>query len=240
MTSPSTQIASQTFTKRVSKLRLPYIDQCSAYYLFGGTVAGSLKNLASGAAANLTVTGAPTAPAAGYCAVNGTNYFDTGLLLDTPYTQIAVARMPTAGAISVLARQAAVDSFSHMLRYSNTAVDIFPDGTFSSAIALANANFGFAGAYWSGAGGRPAIWTGTGGGPNADGLNFIEVSTGMAKTITPTHNMLIGSSYDSTSGAGFLQVAAVAVYPFIMTVPQIREVYRYLKALCAARGITVY
>jgi hypothetical protein len=240
MTTRSIQIASQTFTKRASKLRLPYIDQCSAYYLFGGTVAGSLTNLAYGAVTHLTVGGTPTAPAAGYCGVNGTNYFNTGLVLDTPYTQVAVARMPTVGGISVLARQAGVDEYSHMLRYRDDQVDCFPDGSFSQGMSSANTNFRFAGSYWGGDGTRPALWLGIGSGPNADSLTFNEATTPVAKTITPTNSMRIGSSYDSTAGAGTLQVAAVAVYPFVMTVPQIKEVYRYLKAICTARGLTVY
>lgn len=238
MTTPSIQIAGQTFTKRVSKVRLPYIDEAVGYYLFGDSAGDSLANLAYGASDDLTVVGTPTY-GAGYANISGANGFDTGLLLDTPYTQIAIAKITVAtGGLAVISRGGGGDGFVNMLRLrdvvsNNPQVDTWPNGNQSSSITGLDApGYRFFGARWGGSGTKSGAFAW-----DSDALLTANSSVNVAKTVTPTSNLLFGGGY--TGNSAVARLAAAALFPFVMHEYQIREVYTYLKALLATRGITV-
>jgi hypothetical protein len=237
MTTPSIQIASQTFAKRVGKAKIPYYSQCSGFYLFGGNDAQSVPNLISGQPA-LTKVGTPTY-GSGYATVDVTKGFDTGLLLDSPYTQVVVANESVGGGGSVLNRPTGGESFIGMLRLRDSAsftIDVWPNGVQTGGFDnLQSANFRCCGAFWGG--------TGTSAGAFAfdptgrSGLLTTFSSFPTSHTVTPTTSLRVGGGGSFGVGAS-VQVAAVALFPFMMTYPQIREVYAYLKALLASRGIT--
>jgi hypothetical protein len=237
MTTQSIKIAGASFSKHVSKLKLPYIDLASGYYLFGTDAAHSLDNLAYGASIDLTAISSPTY-GTGYATVGGANGFDTGLLLDTPYTQIAVGKIVTAGTtVDIFGRGGGADGFVGMLRLRDVAsptVDTWPNGAQNVGLDnLQSSSFLFLGARWGGTGTFPGVFA-----HNGTTLQVTDATTTLTKTVTPTTNLRIGTTYISAVGAT-VRVAAIALFPSVLTNSQISEIYTYLKALLATRSVTV-
>lgn len=232
----SITLVGQNFTKRVGRVKLPYIDQVVGYYLFGANAASSLPNLAYGASQNLAEISTPTY-GAGYAEITSTKGFDTGLLLDTPFTQIVVAQHTVATtAMAMYGRGSANgDNFVDMLRFNNTngQIDGWPDGTQQQAMNVVDVtSFRLMAQTWGGTGTRHCLYT-------LEGTNLITSmsSVNVAKTTTPTHTLKFGTGY--VSGAPVMRVATGVLAAKVLTPQQIYEMGIYLRALLATRGITM-
>lgn len=236
-------IASQTFTKRAARVKLPYIDQLAAFYLFGGTEAQSLPNLAYGASQNLTKIGTPTY-STGYATIGASNGYDTGLLMDSPFTQFAVVNLPAASStLAIFCRGTGnADNFVDMLRWGNNAssqyqVDGWPNGTQTQTIGpalnpLVGSNFAFIAQTWGGTGTRHIVYVGQPTVFMASGS-----SNSVTNSTTPTHTLRLGTG--NNSGTSATQIAAAGLASAVLTIQQLKDIYDYLKALCASRGVTV-
>jgi hypothetical protein len=236
-------IASQTFTKRAAKVKLPYIDQLAGFYLFGGNDALSTPNLAYGASQNLTKIGTPTY-SSGYATIGASNGYDTGLLMDTPFTQFAVVNQPNlSSALAIFCRGTGnTDNFVDMLRWVSNAssqyqVDGWPNGVQQQTIGpalnpLNGSNFVFIAQTWGGTGTRHIVYVGQ---PN------VFMSSGSSNSVTnsttPTHTLRLGTGYNS--GTSATQLAAAGLASSVLTIQQLNDIYIYLKSFLATRGVTM-
>lgn len=234
----SITIASQHFTKRAGRVKLPYLDEVAGYYLFGGSEAASTPNLAHGASQNLAKIATPTY-GTGYAVIDGTNGFDTGLLLDEPFTQIVVGLQTVANsAIAITGRGTGnADNFVDMMRCSSASpftADGWPDGTREQSIDGLDSSAGYRlyAQSWVAAG-RHVIFSLAG-----TALAYSTSSVNFAKTTTPTHTLKFGTG--STGGSPpVFRISAAVLAAKVLTTQQIYEIGIYLRALLAARGITM-
>lgn len=217
-----------TFTKYVSKVLMPFIDEAVAYNLYGGDSASSKLNRALGATIQSVEVGTPTY-GAGFATASNLNGFDTGLLLDAPYTQIVVSQT-VSGTLALVGRGNGADGFVDMLTTQDNGVLLYtwPNGNKGNGIDV-TASFALNGASWGG-GNKSAVFS-----HNGTNLNYNLTSVNIAKTVTPTSNLRIGASY----GGGSFKIAASVFFPRELTPAEIVQVYAYLKPLLASRSVSI-
>lgn len=217
-----------TFTKYVSKVLLPFIEEAAAYNLYGGDAASSKLNRAINATVQSLEIGTPIY-GAGFVTASNINGFNTGLLLDAPYTQIVISQN-ISGTGALIGRGNGADSFVDMLTSESNGVLLYtwPDGNKANGLDV-TASFALNGASWGG-GNKSAVFS-----HNGNNLNYNLTSVNIAKTITPTSNMRIGASYGGFS----FNIAASVFFPRELTPAEIVQVYAYLKPLLATRGVTI-
>jgi hypothetical protein len=232
----SVTLVGQQFTKRAGRVKLPYLDQVAGYYLFGGSAAQSLPNLAYGASQNLSAIASPTY-GAGYAVIDGTNGFETGLLLDTPFTHIVVMTITTANsALAMLSRGAGNgDNFTDMLRFSTqtATLDGWPDGSLNQSLnSLPTSGYMMCAQSWGGTGSRHTIYALQG-----TVLGYATSSVNITESNPPTHTLKFGTGYTAFSPS--MRVAAGVLAAKVLSAQQIYDIGIYLRALLATRGITM-
>ena len=222
-----------TFTKFVGKVLMPFIDEASAFYLFGGDAASSTKNMALGATINGSVIAAPTY-GAGFANASHVNGFNTGFVMPSPYTQIIVSQW-VSGDVALLGRgNGNADNFWQMLtaELTGTSLAEWPNGKGQNISGLSlGSSFMMQGARWGGGGTKDNVFVRT-------GTGLLSVSNSVNQTNsqgTPTNTLKVGTGY----GPGTFKVAVVMLIPRVLTDAELVQVYDYLKPLLASRSVTM-
>lgn len=232
----SITVPSVTFTNFVSKVLLPYIEDAVSFQLYGGDAASSTLNRTLNPTANSTLVGTP-AYASNFATISNTVGFDTGFLLDTPFTQVFVGAVVSGGAAPLGRAPGAggsVNMVQNIAGSTNHTLYTWPNGAQSVGItvpAVDIAEFCMLGSRWGGSGTKPNVFT-----RGASGLIQNTSTTNVARTVTPTLNLRVGAC---GTGAGSWRVAATAFYGRVLSDVELLEVYAYLKGLLAYRGVTI-
>ncbi len=232
----SITIPGASFTNYVSNVELPYIEDAVSFQLYGVDAASSVLNRTHNPTANATLVGNPTY-AANYATTSYTAGFDTGYLLDTPFTQVYIGRSASGGN-SPIGRAPGGEAFVNMIQVisgaPNFTMRTWPNGVSGAALyppASDMTQFLTLGSRWGGTGTGSSIFY-----INASGLQ-LSTDSDVTKTVTPTLNLRVGAGGNGTVGTW--DVAATAFYGRVLTDTELREVHAYLKGLLAYRGVTI-
>ena len=226
------------FTEFVSNVLLPYIEDAVSFQLYGTDAASSVLNRSLNPTANASVVGTPTY-GTGFATISNTNGFDTGYLVDTPFTQVLAMRW-VSGSTSPVGRVPGDEEFIDMIQVLGTdafgpgTLKIWPNGVGGVGIDIPDApatEFNMFGMRWGGTGTKSNIYYHSG-----PALIEASPSTNDTKTVTPTLNLRVGAC---GTGAGSWKVAASAFYNRLLSNAELFIVHSYLQGLLASRGVTL-
>lgn len=226
--SHSVVITSANFSNYVDRA-VPYLDQASGYYLFGGSFNDSKTNLAP-PGGELTANGSPTY-GAGYARLAALgDYFATGRSVSGGHTIIAVvskAAGPTRAigpAANTLGQNA-----SALMRmggaFGGTATASFDPGTAYGFVAST-----MVGSISTGG----ALYTPSGAGVLA------RTSAANTGANLPLQSVSIGHETAPWGAANAFNIAAAMFFDVELSQAQIETIYGYFRDKLPTRGIPVY
>lgn len=220
------KVSDATFTKYVSSLP-PYLSICKAFLLPGTSEALSLRNYAN-SAAPASVIGTPTY-GAGYanCSSHDNGFSVPAVVNASPFTHIVVAANTTSG---ICGNWVQAGPTNNLLFHASTDVAIGIDGSAKSRTPMT---------------GTPAYRFIAGSDSGTVAKVYCHDGSSLVAGDPVTHTAASGTtSAFKVGGSGFstttpFQVAAAMTFQQVLTSAQILEIYTYLKALLATRGIAV-
>uniref|UniRef100_UPI001CFD6971 hypothetical protein n=1 Tax=Microbulbifer variabilis TaxID=266805 RepID=UPI001CFD6971 len=223
------------FTKSVG-IATPYIEQAVGFWLFGGSEAASVRNWApNSTTSRATVTGTPVYER-GKVALTPVNYLDTGEQLDPQgaFTMIAVC---TASLQTYCGTWHSGITDAMLYSTSNTSSLYFAAEGSGSGLGPISFNPGQNLRFIAGTKTVQDVTMVY----QHDGTNLLS-SSGIAGNRNPSANTYrvgpnggVGDQLDTT----VQYHAANLLFPLALSEAQILEMYDYLKALLAGRGVAM-
>lgn len=224
----------------------PVSNGLLGWWHLGGTLANSQKNLATGLLS--TVVGSPTV-AAGFLTLGPSNYIDTGLAETNEWTFIVVAKNPAPGTAAAnrpmyISNNLASPAIgAGLLEGGATA----PAGSFRTSVFFDNGSGGTTQITAQAAATDVTVWHYVQGSASSTLARTVDKTTGAVATSAlsgtrarnTSNTLRIGAAANNTGLAGTPGMAFAAIYNRALTSTEEAAVYATVKALMAAKSITV-
>lgn len=225
----SITIPNVSFSKFVSNVLLPYIDEAKAFYLYGDNFTSSSVNRAlNPESTTATAVGNPTY-SEGYAMVGGNNGFDLGYVNDSPFTYLAIADLIGGTGTGIMGDWSTSTEATRTMisTQTSTSFNIAVGGNNRIGRQVPNNGFTLYGGSFSGT--RVSAFYHNGTSLDLMGVNYTnsDVRTG---------NLRVGAqNYRDVD----FKIAAAVAFERVLSSEEIVEVYAYLKGLLATRGVAV-